>query len=311
MTADGEIDLTRIEPLAKRLIADGVYGVFVCGTTGESLSLTMDERMRVVEEWSKWCDDELTLFVHVGHNSLGDAQRLAQHAQEVGADAISAMPPVFFRPRHAHDLVDFCGELASAAPDLPFYYYHIPVMTGVDVPMIEFLKIAEQRIPTLAGIKFTHENLMDFGRCVRYADEKYDMLFGRDEILLAGLAMGARGAVGSTYNFAAGYYHAVIEAFNSGDLDRAQMEQARAMELIAAFAPYGGLPAQKAIMRMVGLECGPVRMPLRDLSPKDFCELRDRLTEIGFLSEAGPSVTSSGMRHVVRDQHDPSTAKGE
>src|SRR5690606_26966689 len=121
-------------------------------------------------------------------------------------------------------------------------------------------------IPTLEGIKFTHEDLMDFSRCVRFGDGRYNLLFGRDEILLAGLAMGARGAVGSTYNFAAGYYQAVIEAYQQGDMERAQAEQARATELIAAFAPYGGIPAQKAIMRMVGLDCGPVRAPLSDLS---------------------------------------------
>src|SRR3954469_8189210 len=120
------------------------------------------------------------------------------------------MAPFFFRPGTVQELVDFMAQVAAAAPALPFYYYHIPSMTGVHIPAAEFLRAAADRIPNLAGVKFTFENLMDYAECVRFSGGRFDVLFGRDEMLLAGLSLGAHGAIGSTYNFAAPVYHRII-----------------------------------------------------------------------------------------------------
>lgn len=284
MYEDGSVNLEVIQQQLELLLRDGVDGAFVCGTTGESMSLTLEERMQIAEAWRQAAGERLQLFVHVGHTSLVDAKRLAAHAEEVGADAISAMAPCFFRPGSVDALVDFCAELAAAAPKTPFYYYHIPSMTGVDVPMYDFLQAAQDRIPTLAGIKYTNEDLMDFGRCVRFADGRYNMLFGRDEILLAGMSMGARGAVGSTYNFAAPYYKAVIDAFNVGDMEAARRAQAEAIEVVVAFKKFGGVNAQKAIMKMIGIDCGPVRLPLHSLNEAQYKALYEALDALDFFS---------------------------
>src|SRR5262249_38649408 len=151
-------------------------------------------------------------------------------------------------------------------PSLPFYYYHMPAMTGADLPMHDFLKVASRRIPNLAGIKFTHENLMDYTRCLNLDDARFAILFGRDEILLAALAMGATGAVGSTYNYMPDVYLRLIESFNRGDMESARRFQSLAVEIIAVMSRRGGLPAAKAMMKMIGLDCGPVRAPLQNLS---------------------------------------------
>jgi N-acetylneuraminate lyase len=148
--------------------------------------------------------------------------------------------------------------------------------------VVEFLEAAADRIPNLAGAKFTYENLMDFIQCVRLAGGRYDVLFGRDEILLAGLAMGARGAVGSTYNFAAPVYHRLIAAFQQGDLATAQAEQARAVAMIDVFVRFGGLSAGKAIMKLIGLDCGSPRLPLRTLTDTQESQLRQSLEQVGF-----------------------------
>jgi len=281
MRSDGTINLAIIERLAASLIADGVAGAFVCGTTGESMSLTVSERKAVAAEWVKAAGDKLQIIVHVGHTCLPDAQELARHAQEIGAHAIAAMAPFFFRPAQAEDLADFCRELAAAAPELPFFYYHIPSMTGVQVPVPEFLQAAAD-IPTLAGVKFTSENLMEFSQCLRLYDGRFHMLFGRDEILLAGLSMGAPGAVGSTYNFAAPVYQRMWRAYAAGDMETARAEQAFAADVVKTFIPYGALAAQKAMMKMIGLDCGPVRPPLRSLSPAQYSRLQDELEKMGF-----------------------------
>jgi len=280
--ADGGLNLDGIEPQARALAANGVRGAFVCGTTGESLSLTIAEREQIAERWMAAAPDDFAVIIHVGHTCLADSKALAAHAQKLGVHAIGAMPPCFFRPAALDDLVAWCAEVAAAAPALPFYYYHIPSMTGVDIQVADFLEAAADHIPTLAGAKFTYENLMDFARCVGLHDGRYDMLFGRDEILLSGLVAGAKGAIGTTYNFAAPLFLRVVEAYGAGDIAAARREQARAAEMVSVMLKHGGLPVFKAVMKMIGLDCGPVRLPLRDLTDEQCAALRGQLERIGF-----------------------------
>ena len=114
MNPDGSLNTPAIDHLAQFLIDSGVSGVFVCGSTGESLSLTTEERKVCLDRWVKACAGRIKVVAHVGHNSLPDARELAAHAQEVGADAISAMPPTFFKPRTLDALVDWCASLGDA-----------------------------------------------------------------------------------------------------------------------------------------------------------------------------------------------------
>jgi N-acetylneuraminate lyase len=288
---DGDVDVAVIEKLAASLVANKVAGAFVCGTTGEGVSMTNAERMAVAEQWQSCAGEHLRVIVHVGHTSLGDCRALAAHAQKIGASAVGCMAPFCFKPTKAEDLVAFCAEVAAAAPDLPFYYYHIPGVTGVTIPAFDFLRAATDRIPNLAGIKFTHENLMDYASCVRWEGGRFDVLFGRDEMLLSGLAVGAEGAIGSTYNYAAPIYHRIIKAFKKGDLVTAQAEQAWANDMIAVLIRYGGMPpAGKAFMRCIGLGCGRVRLPLRDLTPAQAEALCAEAEAIGFSQFASKPV---------------------
>ena len=280
--SDGSLNLDRIEAQAHSLIKNGVTGAFVCGTTGEGASLSVAERMLVAKRWCEVAGEKLRVIVHVGHTALPDSKALAQHAQQIGAQGVGCYAPFFFKPANQEDLVAFCAEVASSAPALPFYYYQIPSMTGVQLPAAEFLRLGQERIPNLAGVKFTFENLMDFAECVRMQEGRFDVVFGRDEILLAGLSLGAKGAIGSTYNFAAPIYHHIIEAFERGDLDCARAHQARANAMIAIFVKFGGLAAGKAMMRFIGLDCGSVRLPLRSPSEIRERELRSELEGAGF-----------------------------
>ena len=284
MSADGSIRLEAIERQAELLSSGGVRGAFICGTTGEGVSLTVPERLKIAERWQAVTGEDFPVIVSVGHLCLADCEVLAAHAQKIGAYAIAAMAPCFFKPAKTEDLVLFCVEIAAAAPELPFYYYHIPAMSGVAIPMLDFLKEAAERIPTLAGVKFTYEDLMDFGRCVALEGGRFDMLFGRDEVLLSALALGARGAVGSTYNFAAPLYKSIMNAHEAGDMATAQKEQTRAMELVNVLEKFGVIPAGKAVMRMIGVDCGPVRLPLRTLADDQYDELHADLEGIGFFT---------------------------
>ena len=217
MRSDGQVNLDAIAPYARWLHRNGVVGAFICGTTGEGMSLTMDERRQVAERWVAAAPAGLRVIVHVGHNCLADCRTLA--CARAVASARTASPA--WRPSSSSrpewkDLVDWCEQVAAAAAELPFYYYHMPSMTGVSVKVSEFLRLASKRIPNLAGIKFTFEDLEDYERCLQFEGGRFDVLFGRDELLLSALDLGARGAVGSTYNFAAPLYQAIYRGLRAG-----------------------------------------------------------------------------------------------
>ncbi len=277
--ADGSVDAGVVPAYAEHLRAQGVAGVFVNGTTGEGLSLSLAERETLAEAWKAEARG-LKVFVHVGHNAVPDARRLAEHAESIGADAIATVAPSFFKPG-LDALVEWCAAVASAAPRTPFYLYHMPSMSGVNVSMAAFLRRAAPQIPTLAGIKFTYENLMDYMEALRLDGGRFDVLFGRDEILLAALALGARGAVGSTYNYAAAPYLETMRAFAAGDLAAARDAQARAQALVDILVESGdGIVCGKAMMPLLaGIDCGPVRSPLANFGKERLAWLARRVQE--------------------------------
>jgi N-acetylneuraminate lyase len=286
MDSQTGMNLALVDRQAGLLLESGVRGVFVGGTTGECMSLTVTERLALAERWKDVAGKDLAVLVHVGHACLAEARVLAAHAQKTGAQAIGMCGPFYLRPACVEDLVDWCASVAGAAPGIPFYYYHIPSVTHVGFPMAEFLKAAAGRIPTLAGVKFTHEDLLDFGNCLDFDGGRFDMLFGRDEILLSALALGARGAIGSTYNFAAPLFLRLWKAFESGRREEAARRQQQVRDFVAVLLRFGGLPAGKALMKRIGIDCGPVRPPLRSLRPEDECRFFAELEKAGFFEAA-------------------------
>lgn len=280
---DGGLDLDRIADQVAGLRADGVHAAFVCGTTGEGASLTEAERARVAERWCAEAGPGFEVVVHVGHASLRVASELARGAAAMGATAVAAVAPYFHRPRTVEELVEACAEVAGAAGPLPFYFYHLPEMTGVRVAMAEFIELGREQIPNFAGVKFTHNDLAELGQCLQAAGDDLEIMAGRDEILLPSLAAGAVSAVGSTYNFAAPLYLDLADAFAAGDLASARRLQQIARGMIDLVQPFGGLPALKAIASMVGVDCGPCRLPLRDLDERERAGLRQGLERIGFV----------------------------
>lgn len=281
--ADGSLNLPVVEKQAARLLADRVTTVFVGGTTGETHSLTLEERRVLARRWVEVArGTKLKVIIHAGSNCLADARALAAQAQELGAAAIAAMPPCYFKPSSVEVLVDCMADIAAAAPALPFYYYDIPSFTGVTLPSSQFLEKGAPRIPNLAGLKFTNNNMMEYQLCLRAAGGTLDVAFGYDEMLLAALVIGARGAVGSTYNFAAPVYHRLITAFEHGDFDAARREQFRSVQLIQVAVRYGFMGATKAIMKMIGVDVGPARLPNGNLTAEQAGKMRGDLEKLGF-----------------------------
>ena len=189
---DGALALGVVEQQAELFHESGIRSVFVGGTTGEFASLRLEERMALTEAWCKAAGGWMRVAVHVGHNCLPEAIDLAEHARKTGAAAIASMAPSYFKPASVQDLIDFCAPIAAEADPLPFYFYDIPAMTGVRLRMSEFLYQARFRIPTLRGLKYSNDDLLELQECVRLEDGAFDVLFGSDECLLAGLCLGIR-----------------------------------------------------------------------------------------------------------------------
>lgn len=286
--AAGELNLAAIEPQAEHLVRNRITAVFIGGSTGESHSLTVDERLALAGRWSRVVrGTAMGLVVHVGTNCLADARRLARQAQDLGADAVAALAPSYFKPKSLDSLVACCADIAAAAPETPFYFYDIPALTGVQFPMPDFLDAAAARIPNLVGIKFTNLDLMAYQRCLHAHGGRFDVPWGVDECLLAAMAVGAAGGVGSTYNFAAPVYHRLIAAFGRGDLAAARAEQLRSVQLVELLASFGYMAAAKAVMGFLGVEVGPARLPNANLSPDDRVRLGTRLEGLGFFDWVG------------------------
>jgi N-acetylneuraminate lyase len=275
---DAQLNLAVVERQAALFREMGLRGVFIAGTTGEYASLTLNERKRLCERWVEVAGDTMRVAVHVGHDCLADALELAAHARGAGVAAVALVPPSYFKPATVQDLVELCAPIAAEVEPLPFYYYHIPGMSGVRLSMTDFLYEARFRIPNLRGLKFSHDDLVELQGCAAFENSAYDVLFGSDEALLAGLCLGARGAVGCTYNFAARHYQRLVRAFESGDLAAARAAQLQAMEMIKTLASFGFMAASKAVMALVGVDCGPVRPPLRNLTAAQVDALASKLT---------------------------------
>lgn len=279
---DGSLNLSLIPAIVDKMVDDGLTGVFICGTNGEGPNLTIEERMAVAETYVKAVNKRILVLVHVGHTSIAESRKLAAHAASIGADAISSVAAFYFKPNSVKNLVESMAEIASAAPQLPFYYYHIPTLTGVGMDMVEFLKLSEDFIPNLAGIKYTASTLHEYQTCLNYKNGKFDILFGYDEMLLGALAVGAKGAIGSTYTFAARLYLRVMDLYNRDQKEKAREIQTVSIEMVRCLVQFPPIPAQRAIMKMIGFDCGPCRLPLMELNDKEAEKLKEGLDSIKF-----------------------------
>lgn len=282
----GELDLAPVADYATMLQKNGLKGVFINGSSGEGYMLTVDERLKLAEKWISVAPEGFKVIVHVGATCIKDSYHMAQHAQEIGAFGIGAMASPFPKAGRVEELVKYCEEIACGAPNLPFYFYHIPALNGVFLPMLPFLQEAEGRIPNLAGIKFTYESLYEYNQCMRYKEGKFDMLHGQDETILSALVMGgAQGGISGTGSYIGRSLVGVIDAYNSGNIEEAVAHQNYAQEVINVIARYrGNIVAGKRIMKLIGLDLGINRTPFRNISDQEEAAIKNELDAIGFFA---------------------------
>lgn len=264
-SADSSVNYPVIDQIAEHLIEQNVKGVYVCGTTGEGIHCSVEERKKIAERWVKASQGQLSITLHTGALSIADSLELSRHADTLDIFATSVIGPCFFKPGNVEDLVEYCRINAEAAPSKGFYYYHSG-MSGLSLDMEQFLLLAGDRIPNLTGMKFNSSDMYEYQRCLRVNNGQFDIPFGVDEFLPAGLACGAVGAVGSTYNYAAPLYHRLIDSFNRGDMKDVAACMDKVIAIIRVLVQYGGVAAGKVAMQLHGIDAGDPRRPLRPMT---------------------------------------------
>ncbi|MDR2146919.1 MAG: dihydrodipicolinate synthase family protein [Tannerella sp.] len=277
----GELNIPMVDKQASVYKKNHLGGAFICGTTGESSALTMTEKKRLYKAWSKHKSHDFKIIAFLGGTCIQECRELALYAQECELDAVALTAPYYFKAANVKALAGFCREVASAVPEMPFYYYHIPSFTGAYFSMYELLQEIDVLIPNFAGVKFTYENMMDYQLCLNFQGGKYDILWGRDEMLLEALAIGAEGAVGSTYGYSAPIYMNIILSFRENNLEEARKHQPKALEFISLLNKYGG-GTGKAFMKAMGLDVGLHRPPVTNLTRKQLKEFQADLEKLDF-----------------------------
>ncbi len=281
---DGKINHAVTRRLVRGQVDAGLSGFFVNGGTGEGLLLDPDERKAVLETVLDEVGDTSYVIAHVGAVATHVAADLAAHAQAVGATAVAAIPPIYYRP-DPPALRAHYQQIADAAPDLPHWLYNIPGATGVTVTPEMFLDLLD--IPQIAGIKYTSYDFHSMRRMIELdVGRDISVLSGPDEMCLPALVMGADGAIGTTYNILPRLFAELYDCYQQGDLAAAQQKQFQAGRVIKAFTSVPSLAAVKAILSRMGYDCGIPRAPLRALDSAETEKLWQALDAVGFDTSA-------------------------
>jgi N-acetylneuraminate lyase len=250
----------------------------------------VNERKALVEAWCAASSEHLKVIAHIGCESILDTKELAVHAKSVGCAAVAFMPPSFIKPGSVAALADYVAEVCATVPDVPCYYYHIPIMTHVNLSMVGLMEAVHGRVPNFRGMKYTDFDMHTFNSLVHFADKKYDILYGRDEQMLTALALGGTGFVGSTYNYMGRIYHQLINYWEALDVEAArklQLTSCKVVDLLMAAGRFGGGNVGKAIM---GLRLGdkgsvgPPRAPGTAVPEDGVAKLRAELEALRFFA---------------------------
>ena len=268
----GEVSVEGTKALVEFLIEKGVAGLYVGGSSGECIYLSVEERKKTLEAVMEVAKGRIAIIAHVACNNTKDSCELARHAQQVGADAIAAIPPIYFRlPEKA--IAKYWNDISAAAPELDFVIYNIPQLAGVSLTLHLLDEMLKN--PRVIGIKNSSMPVQDiqmFRRQAKKAGRDIVVFNGPDEQFISGRVIGAEGGIGGTYGVMPEVYVAMNEALAAGDLEKALKLQDAANEVTYAMCSGKGnmYAVAKAVLKeRTGISFGSVREPLLGLQEGD------------------------------------------
>jgi N-acetylneuraminate lyase len=278
LTREGRVNIPVTEALINDLIAAGISGLYVCGGTGEGVLLSPAVRREMAEVALGVVSGRIPVMVHIGAINTETAVELAQHASLVGADAISAVPPFYYSVPFAATLTHY-RTILSAAP-VPLYVYYIPSATGNPFSAEQLLELCA--LDGVAGFKYSSQDLYTLTRLLAMRDpDKMNVFSGPDELFLPCLALGADGAIGTTYNFMPRLYIDIMQCYLHGDYLEARRLQHIATGLIHVLLPLGAIAATKALLPFLGYQVGFGVPPLPRIEGAEAQRLHDSLVRAG------------------------------
>jgi len=276
MTADGSLNESAFREVMEFNIQAGVHGFWIAGGTGESILLTDEENGRIAEIAADQSRGRITNIMHVGAASTARAAAMAENAAKAGVEAICCLPPFLYR-YGGEQVVEHYRAVAAAA-DLPFLVYNLPQFTQVEITP-DFMKVIQDRVPQLVGLKHSAP-LMSYVR--DYTKMGLSCLIGNSSLLLPALTLGATGCVDGPPNAAPELWIEILNAYNEGDLARAEAAQDRASEFTLLVRNYETQAGTKAVLsERLGIDCGNPRPPIYALPPERKRELAERLAALG------------------------------
>lgn len=270
----GRLHRKSYERLLDRVYRAGCDGVYVCGQTGEGLQLPLGVREEAVEVAAANTPAGLSVVAHVGAASTADALRLARHAAKAGVAAISSLPP---NSSYGFEEVLRYYEAIAAASSAPLLVYYFPGHSTAIRTAGDLERLCE--IPNVTGLKYTAFDLYTLSLLARAGRVVFN---GHDEVLAAGLLMGARGGIGSFYNLIPNLFVSLYADTRAGRWREARQTQDRINDLIRAVLAFPLLPALKRLLTWSGIECGYAVPPRRALTPAEETALREAVVAAGF-----------------------------
>ena len=276
MTAEDELNEAAFREVMEFNIQAGVHGFWIAGGTGESVLLSDEENNRIAEISVDQNRGRVKNIMHVGAPTTRRAARMAEHAARAGVEAICCVPPFFYG--YTDEAVVEHYRVVGAAADVPLFVYNLPQNTGVEITPALIAKIQE-RVPQLVGLK--HSSL-DFAMVWDFKNLGLDCLVGSSRLMLPALTIGASGCVDGAPGAAPELWVEIWNAYNDGDMKRAEAAQDRANYIFPLLLPHGYFGSIKALLsERLGIECGDPRPPMLPLTPEQRAYIRDGAARLG------------------------------
>ncbi len=276
MTSDGDLNEAAFREVIEFNIQAGVHGFWVAGGTGESVLLDDEENMRIAEIASNQSRGRINNIMHVGAATTARAAKLAEHAAGAGVEAICCVPPFFYR--QSDEAIVEHYRVVGAAADLPLFVYNLPQSTGVEVTP-ELMKKIQDGVPQLRGLK---HSAITFGNVRAFADMGLDCLIGNSMLMLPAMTIGATGCVDGPPNMAPELWVEIWNAYEAGDLERAEAAQKRASAVTSMVREYGLHATVKAVLsERLGIDCGSPRAPGRALTESQRADVLRKAADLG------------------------------
>lgn len=265
----GEISSEGVKALVQYFIDKGVQGLYVNGSSGECIYQSVADRKQILEAVMEVAKGKLTIINHVACNNLKDSVELARHSEELGVDAIAAIPPIYFRlPEYS--IAAYWNGISAAAPNTDFIIYNIPQLAGVSLTPSLYKEMLKN--PRVVGVKNSSMPVQDIDTFVTLGGEDYVVFNGPDEQFLGGRLMGAKGGIGGTYGAMPELFLRLNQLIADKDLETARQLQATINTIIGKLVSgHGHMYAViKEVIRINdGLDIGSVREPLTALTEAD------------------------------------------